>query len=347
MEVTLIPFRAPLAAPLTLAGRTYTEREGVLLRLEQNGCVGWGEAAPLPGFSPDTLAEARAALASLAPTLFADALAVFQPSAPLVFPKQPPAAHAAVESALLDLHAQHRGTTMARLLDPDAAEIVQVNGLITMETPDDAATEARRLYRQGYQAVKLKVGRRPVQDDVARVRAVADALGPTVALRLDANRAWSLVEVRTFAEGINGIALAYVEEPVARAADLPDAARLLPVALDETLVGSTPDMLRAHPYARAVVLKPMLLGGVLTAWRWALAARERGMEAVVSAAFETGVGMRANVALAAALGGTPPAGLDTYRRIARDVLPNRLPLDGPEIEVAPVLASLPADLPDA
>ena len=91
----------------------------------------------------------------------------------------------------------------------------------------------------------------------------------------------------------------------------------------------------------------MLLGGVLTAWRWAMAARERGMDAVVSAAFETGVGMRANVALAAALGGTPPAGLDTYRHIARDVLAPRLSLEGPEIEVASVLTPLPADLPDA
>ena len=99
----------------------------------------------------------------------------------------------------------------------------------------------------------------------------------------------------------------------------------------------TPTRLGAHRYARAVVLKPVVLGGVRAALAWATAAEALGLVPVVSGAFESGVGMRHALALAAALGGGP-AGLDPYRRLAADVFDPRLPLDGPTVDVADALA---------
>jgi O-succinylbenzoate synthase len=87
-----------------------------------------------------------------------------------------------------------------------------------------------------------------------------------------------------------------------------------------------------HPYARAVVLKPTLLGGVSRALGLAEGAKALGMAAVVSASYEGGVGTGALVALAAAMGEVP-VGLDTYRVLAGDVIEVPLPLPAPTVDV--------------
>ncbi len=345
MQATLHPFQLPLTAPLRLGAHTYHARSGVLLRLEHDGLVGWGEAAPLPGFSPDTLEEAHAALEGLRGTTLERALAAIEADEALILPALPPAARAAAEGALLSLAARQRGTSPARLLCAEASATIALNGLLTAAPGAETIRQARVLAERGYRAVKLKVGQQPVIDDAALVRQVAGVLEGRAALRLDANRAWKREDALRFADHIAGVEVAYVEEPATDPADLPALAAHLPIALDESLVGQTPDVLACHPYARAVVLKPMLLGGVWRALQWARAAQARGMVAVVSAAFESGVGLRLNAALAAALGGDTPAGLDTYRWLASDVLPVRLPFDGPSVRLADLEATPDPDFP--
>ena len=106
----------------------------------------------------------------------------------------------------------------------------------------------------------------------------------------------------------------------------------LPVALDESLVGTDPEALQGKGWATAAVLKPTLLGGVACVLRFAASARALGIRPVLSGAFESGVAMRGHVALAAATGGAP-AGLDPYRRLATDVFHPRLSLDRPSVDV--------------
>ena len=193
----------------------------------------------------------------------------------------------------------------------------------------------------GYEAVKLKVGNRPVQEDVALVRSMKEALGGGVALRLDANRAWTLDEALEFARGIEGARVEYLEEPLSDPADLETFTRDcgVPVALDESLVGMAPEFLEEQRYAAAVVMKPSFLGGISRMLRLAEGAASLGLRPVVSSAYETGVGTAALVALAAGLGGGEiPAGLDTYRRLAGDVVEPRLPLPAPRVPVREAVA---------
>jgi O-succinylbenzoate synthase len=107
----------------------------------------------------------------------------------------------------------------------------------------------------------------------------------------------------------------------------------VPVALDESLAGMEPETLEEHPYARAVVLKPTLLGGLSRTLRFAERASDLGMKPVISSAYETGIGTAALVALAAGVGEEAPAGLDTYRALAGDVLRPRLELPAPRVDV--------------
>ncbi len=84
----------------------------------------------------------------------------------------------------------------------------------------------------------------------------------------------------------------------------------------------------------AFVLKPTLLGGISRTLRMAERALRLGVTPVVSSAYESGVGTAALVALAAGIGDRPvPAGLDTYRAMAEDVLETPLNLPAPEVDV--------------
>lgn len=334
--ITAFRYRLPLRAPLALGGCSLAAREGLLVRVTgDDGSAGWGDVAPLPGFSPESVDEARRSLQARAPSLAAvDASAALDSLARW---KGPSSGRCGLELALFDAQARARGTTLPHALHEAPRPAVSFNALLT-DTDEALREAADRLRADGYRAVKLKVGRRPLEEDIARVRAAAEALGD-VALRLDANRAWSADAATRFAEMMAEVPIEYIEEPLADAAALPAWADATgcPVALDETIQeGASP---RDHPYAAAVILKPTLVGGVQAAQRLAREAHAVGAQPVLSASFESGVGLRGLVALAAGLGPEDtPVGLDTYRRLADDVFAPRLPLEGPRVAVDALFA---------
>ncbi len=337
MNLSLRRYRLPLTAPLTLKGTEHTEREGALVRLDDDEHTGWGDVAPLPGFSTETLTEALADIRR--------ATDVFVGRAPCADWTDPngelhraldaldlvPSARFGLDLAAFHLAAEASGRTLAQAMHPDPEVTVPINALLTGE--GDVPAEAERLAGEGYRTLKLKVGRVGLDDEIALVRMLRERL-PDVALRLDANQAWTMEEAVRFAEGIEGVALEYVEEPLRDPADLPVLwfDTQLPIALDESLAGTAPDGLQGKGWATAAVLKPTLLGGVARTLRFAAQAKALGIRPVLSGAFESGVAMRGHVALAAATGAAP-AGLDPYRRLAADVLMPRLPLDRPTVDV--------------
>ncbi|WP_457653638.1 o-succinylbenzoate synthase [Rhodocaloribacter sp.] len=321
-------FRLPLAPPLRLKGRDVSFREGCLVRLRAaDGREGWGEVSPLPGFSAETLAGAEADLARVVAAMAREGWSDDPPEilhalgARMDALDPLPSVRFGVELAMMNLTAAVRGEALPFVLTPHARNAIPVNALLTEEA--DLATGIERVRAGGYRVVKLKVGRRAVARDVERVRRVRALLGPDVVLRLDANRAWDLPTATVFADGVRGAGIAYVEEPLADPSGLRAfvANTGLPVALDETMPGLDPEALVDHRYARAVVLKPTLCGGLTKTLRLASSASALGMTPVLSSAFESGVGTLGVAALAACAGPEETAaGLDPYRRLRADVL---------------------------
>ncbi|WP_412063553.1 o-succinylbenzoate synthase [Rubrivirga sp. IMCC45206] len=341
----LVPYALPLREPVVWGGQAHVQRRGVLVRIEgADGAVGWGDAAPLPGFSAESLDQARAELVALAEVLRgreltpAEALLGGSVATALDAAGLSPSARFGLDLALAELAAQELGRTLPQALHPDPAVVLPLNGLV-MGGGSLAVASAKRLGEQGYPAVKLKVGRQPVDDDLPLVTAVRKALPDAVALRLDANRAWGWDDAVRFAEGVRGLALDYIEEPLRDASRLPELWHDtgLPVAVDESVQEGAP----IRGWATAAVLKPTLVGGIGATIRRATEARLVGVRPVLSAAFESGVGLRGIAALAAATG-AEPAGLDTYRWLAADVL-GPLPFDRPRVDVAG-LFSMPPEI---
>jgi O-succinylbenzoate synthase len=170
---------------------------------------------------------------------------------------------------------------------------------------------------RGFPAVKVKVRDAA---GVALVRAVREAVGAGVGLRVDANGAWDVDTAVAMIGKLAPFGLEYVEQPCASLDELAAVRRRVdvPIAADEC-IRSLDDAreLRMRAAADVVVLKQQPLGGVRAALAVAEAA---GVPAVVSSMMETSVGIAAGVALAAALPELPYAcGLATPSPLPGDV----------------------------
>ncbi|HEX4814104.1 MAG TPA: o-succinylbenzoate synthase [Nonomuraea sp.] len=202
------------------------------------------------------------------------------------------------------------------------------------------AVDAERAHeivrRSGCGTAKVKVAERgqTFADDVARVEAVRDALGPSGRLRVDANGAWSVEEAVSRLKRLDTYDLEYAEQPCATLEELAAVRRAcdVPIAADESIRrADDPLRVRAAEAADVAVVKVQPLGGVRHALRVVEAC---GLPAVVSSAVETSVGLAAGLALAAALPSLPYAcGLGTMSLLAGDVVDDSLVPVGGELVV--------------
>ncbi len=210
----------------------------------------------------------------------------------------------------------------------------------------------------GTRTAKVKVAEpgQTLADDIARVRAVRQAMGPEGRIRLDANGAWNVDEAEHAVHALAEFDLEYVEQPCA---SVPELAELrgrikyigIPVAADESIrKASDPFAVVEADAADLIVVKVQPLGGIRRALE---IVQQVGLPAVVSSALDTAVGLSHGAALAAALPNLEfDCGLGTAAFFADDVA-DFVPRDGkvPVARVTPDPAALdrlgaPADRRD-
>jgi o-succinylbenzoate synthase len=230
---------------------------------------------------------------------------------------------------------------------------VPVNATVPVVSPQAAHDLVRR---SGCSTAKVKVADPgvPLADDLARVEAVREALGPNGRIRVDANGVWDVDTAATAIRALERAAggLEYVEQPCASVEDLAAVRRrvAVPIAADESIRrAADPYRVRDLEAADVAVLKVQPLGGV---WACLRIAEDIGLPVVVSSALETSLGLAAGVALAAALPTLDHAcGLATRSLLAGDVAaPELVPVAGAlpvtRPSVVPELLDEHAALPD-
>jgi L-Ala-D/L-Glu epimerase / N-acetyl-D-glutamate racemase len=177
-----------------------------------------------------------------------------------------PSARAAVEMALFDLAAKAAGLPLYAYLGGRRDRMLTDMTIGIMEARD-AVDRARRWVDVGFRALKIKVGR-DWKGDAKRVKAIRDAVGPQVELRVDGNQGFSWNDALAFAKHVRGENVTLFEQPV-RVDDWEGMRALteaspIPIMADEMVL--TPDdvkKLRWSNAARAVNLKLMKHGGLL------------------------------------------------------------------------------------
>lgn len=202
--------------------------------------------------------------------------------------------------------------------------------------PADRVGDVLDGYGGAVPAVKIKVAERgqTLADDVARVAAVRDLL-PDAELRVDANMGWDEDQAVAALTELGAFDLEYAEQPVASIEGLAAVRQRLrdkniglKIAADESVRKAEDPLAVARAGAAdLIVVKVAPLGGVRRAVE---IVREAGLPAVVSSAIDSSVGIRAGVALAAALPELPYAcGLGTLSLMEADVTREPLkPQDG-------------------
>lgn len=335
MAFSVCQVRIPFIAPLRTATTEHAERRLWLLRAtDPDGVSGYGEAAPLAGHGggdPDAveghLARLCALLEGLDPDRLDDRGELERFRCRLAeagLAARAPSALAAIDQALVDLAARRAGISLARWLNPGAVGSVRVNATLGADDPVYCANEARAAVRDGFQTLKVKLAGRD-SEDLERVRAVRSAVGVGVALRADANGAWSVERAERMLSELSSSGLEYVEQPVA-ARDVAGMAALrgtspVPIAADEALLlpGGPRSMFESRA-ADVWIVKPTLCGGPWATSSLLDMAAEAGAESVITSALDSAVGRAGALHLAAAtLGGKRACGLATGSRLAWDV----------------------------
>ncbi len=336
MQMTVTERTLHLRTPLRTAYGAVRERRLLAVTLtDADGVSGHGEAAPLEPYDGVSIARVRAALEAYRPVLMQSATAN---GAQLIEACRRvadlPTALAAIDLALWDSAGRRAGKPVAALLTDDPAAEIQVNATVGATDRTGAVEQAARAAGQGYQCVKLKVG---VGDDAGRVAAVRAAVGPHIALRLDANGAWDVEGAVRAIEALTPVGLELVEEPThglqaVRAVRERVAVR---VAIDET--AAEHGALGAG-VADAVCLKISRCGGIAGLLAAAALVRASGAEVYLASTLDGPLGVAAAVHAAAALasrGPLPACGLATLGLFEELEEEDALPVRNGRIAVPP------------
>lgn len=224
-------------------------------------------------------------------------------------------AKAAVDVALHDLAAQRMGVPLVRLLGGSASRVA-TDVTLAAGTAADLALAAKDRIADGFTVLKVKVGT-DAATDVDRVRAVRDASGPEVTIRLDANQGWRPREAVGIIGELEdaGTNLELVEQPVAR----DDVAGMAwvsdrvatPILADESVfgLGDLVDVINRRA-ADMVNVKLAKCGGLAPARTLLELARSSGMGTMVGSMMEGPVGVAAAASLVAAHGTSTVSDLD-------------------------------------
>lgn len=281
----LVWLRLPLRRRFAGGAGAVAEREVVLVGLERDGAVGWGEAAPYPGVTAENIGQTWNALLHRSAPVLAGRPAVL-----------PPTGAAAVEQAAFDVEARLRGAALWERLGGGRREVVACAAVGLEEGPGGTCERVAEAAAEGAGAVKVKI---VPGADLEHLRAVRERF-PDLEMAADGNGRYRPDD--PFLKAADELGLAYLEQPLP-ADDWEGMRRLrarleTPLCLDEsahTLEGA----LRAarEGCADLLSLKPGLLG-VRGTLRAAQAAEAAGMRVKIGGLVETSVGRAHALALA-------------------------------------------------
>jgi L-Ala-D/L-Glu epimerase / N-acetyl-D-glutamate racemase len=282
--------------------------EYVLVRIEtEDGLTGIGEAQADIGFFGDTVEGVLAAIDDyLGPQLIGKDARDREYLMGLIDYRGNSCARAAIDMALHDLLGRALGAPIGVLIGGARRSRVEVAIEIAAGPPEAMAAACLELMERGVRAFKPKIGQSPTRD-VARLRAIRDAVGPDVSLRADANQGYSVkeaIQLCRLAER-HDVGLELLEQPVA-AWDLQGMAHVRRsvdtlIEADEACY-TIHDALQIvrHEAADVLNIKLAKAGGLSNAKKIAAIAEAAGLRCVLGTAFGLGPEIAAKLHLASA-----------------------------------------------
>ena len=292
-RATLYRYSLPMEAGIVLRNQRLKTRDGLLVQLWQDEKYGWGEIAPLPGFSLESVEQAQQGVQH--------ALAQWLQGASL----------GALASAFNAMPSVAFGLSMA---DAELRDALPQTGNYACAPLCHGDPDA--LYqRLAHQPIaKVKVGLYEAVGDGLNVSMLLEAL-PHLRLRLDANRSWTPAKADAFARYVAPALrsrIAFIEEPCQTREQSREFARAsgIAIAWDES-VREAGFEIRAEQGLAAIIIKPTLTGSLTRCRELIAKAHRAGLEAVISSSIESSLGLTQLARMAAWLTPDTQPGLDT------------------------------------
>ncbi|CAO2204755.1 unnamed protein product [Urochloa humidicola] len=324
------PLRVPLASPFTIASSRLDAVSNVAVRVElRSGAVGWGEAPVLPSVTaedqPAALAAAGRACHALAAAPAAPLGAMLRDVAGVLPGHDFASARAGVEMALIDAVANSIRIPLWRLFG-GASDTVTTDITIPIVAPNEAAQLAAKYRGQGFQTLKLKVGKN-LNSDIEVLKAIR-LVHPDCSFILDANEGYTADQAIEVLDRLNEIGVTPVlfEQPVHRDdwEGLRDVSIVsmekykVAVAADESCRSLLDAQKIIHGNLAHVINIKLAKLGVLGALEIIDAARKANVALMIGGMVETRIAMGFAGHLAAGLGCFSFVDLDTPLLLSED-----------------------------
>jgi L-Ala-D/L-Glu epimerase len=329
-----------LTEPFGISGGSQDRARIVLVRVVlADGTFGLGEAAPLPAYNGERVADALAAVeAAGARLLGGNARAWRQRALDLREPTRCSAsARCALETAICDALARQSGVSLYEWFGGSSPAALVTDVTIPIVAPETARRAAARWSALGFRTLKVKVG---AGADHERIRAVR-AGAPEAALVLDANAGLGAAEALELIDALDAdnISIELFEQPVA--ADdwdgLEQVAARVRVGLDESVTNAREALVAVRRLGAPHVINVKLMkSGIAEALDIVSVARAGGMSLMIGGMLESSLAMSTSACFAAGLGGFEFVDLDTPLFILRAPLNGGFVLRGDRIDVSAI-----------
>lgn len=299
-QVELYKLFIPLKEPFVISLGPIPNAENVLVVIRtEEGLTGYGECSPfmsINGESMDTCFVVGQYFAKLFKGK--NALSIEERMADmdrLIYGNN--SIKSAFDMALYDIASQHAGLPLFEYLGGDATKTIVTDYTVSIGEPKAMAAEAVKIKEQGYPAIKVKLGKNG-DTDVIRIKAIRDAVGTTIPLRIDANQGWQVDEAITTLKALARFDIQHCEEPIPRWAfmELPRVRKESPIPImsDESC-GDEHDAERLIQLAACDYMNVKLgkSGGIFTALKMVKLAEAANIHLQVGAFMESRLAMTA------------------------------------------------------
>lgn len=328
----------PLKKPFKTALRTVYRTESIIVRIQMNdGRVGWGEAPATIVITGDSLDSIHSAIVNtFTPLLIGKSLLAYERILQEIHQSMigSSSAKAAVDMAVYDLVAQNCGLPLYQFLGGYQDQI-ETDFTVSVNSPKEMGEDAIRYVQEGFNVLKIKVGKDNLLEDIERMKEIRRCVGSGVKIRLDANQGWQVKDaIRTIRRMEDlGLDIELVEQPV-KAGDIEglkmvtdhvetlimaDESVFTPIQAFEVLKNRAADLIN---------IKLMKSGGIYKAQIINHIAEEFGVECMVGSMIESRVAVTAAAHLAASKKNITRCDFDAPLMMLQDIVVGGVQYDG-------------------
>lgn len=301
-KIECIPITVPYTRARTVQGKEVPGSQNVLVKIHTDeGIVGIGESGVCAiSYTGDSVESIIGFVLDVGPKILLGQdplnieLLVSQMDKAAKYSNQ---AMAVIDCALHDIAGKKLGVPVYQLLgglSNEKVELAWVLGYGTFLTPQDVAERSAQVAAAGYSAIKLKVGRGKVEDDIANIKAIRETVGYKLRLGIDANGTWDYFDALHALKKMEPYDIFMCEQPVPWR-EIDNLARLrqkvgIPICADESATELS-HLLRLieRDAVDALFIKLMKVGGIKQAQKWVGIAKAAGLPVLCGCMVGTGL----------------------------------------------------------